>query len=154
MGASSALDPTADDTWENLNRLLEVNDASGGADLAYELSGNPSALDRAIGMTGFGGRIVVGSWYGGKRVEVDLGGRFHRGRMRLVSSQVSTLAPELSGRWTKARRLDVALRMLHEVRPASLITHRVPISRAAEAYEVLHRDASDAVQVMLTYEDM
>jgi 2-desacetyl-2-hydroxyethyl bacteriochlorophyllide A dehydrogenase len=153
FGAHAAVDPKADDTPAKLKTLLELTDANGGADLTYELSGNPSALDHAISLMGFGGRIVVGSWYGGKRVEVDLGGRFHRGRIHLVSSQVSTLAPGLSGRWTKARRLALALRMLHEVRPAGLITHRIPITRAAEAYAVLLHNPGDAVQVMLTYED-
>ncbi len=152
LGAYASVDPTADATSEILKKLLEVNDPSGGADLTYELSGNPSALDRAIALTGFDGRIVVGSWYGGKRVEADLGGRFHRGRIQVMSSQVSTLAPELCGRWSKARRLDVALKMLQEVRPAPLITHRVPISHAAEAYSVLQQDPGDAIQVMLTYE--
>jgi 2-desacetyl-2-hydroxyethyl bacteriochlorophyllide A dehydrogenase len=153
VGASASLDPVDDATAERLKQLLQVDNAGNGADLTYELSGNPLALDMAISLAGFDGRIVVGSWYGKKRVEVDLGGRFHRGRIHLVSSQVSTLSPGLSGRWSKARRLDLALRMLHEIRPAGLITHRIPISRAADAYAVLHQTPGDAIGVMLTYEE-
>ena len=33
-----------------------------GADLTFELSGNPTALNDAIALTAFGGRIVIGSW--------------------------------------------------------------------------------------------
>jgi len=120
-------------------------------DLCYELSGSPVALGQAIAATGFNGRIVIGSWYGTKRANLDLGGRFHRSRIRLISSQVSTLAPELSGRWTKARRLQTALQLLAEIRPSRFITHRIPFADAAKAYELLDQTPEDAVQVVLTY---
>ncbi len=121
------------------------------ADLTYELSGSPAALDQAIAVTGFNGRIIIGSWYGQKRADLNLGGRFHRSRIRLISSQVSTLAPELSGRWTKARRLDVARQMLREVKPARLITHRFPLAEAAKAYELIDQHPEACIQIILTY---
>ncbi len=122
-----------------------------GADLTYELSGNPTALDQAIAVTGFSGRIVIGSWYGQKRADLNLGGPFHRSRIRLISSQVSSLAPEWGGRWTKSRRLQVAWRMIERLRPASLITHRIPIEQASTAYTLLDRHPEDAMQIILTY---
>jgi 2-desacetyl-2-hydroxyethyl bacteriochlorophyllide A dehydrogenase len=120
-------------------------------DLCYELSGSPAALDQAIAATGFHGRIVIGSWYGTKRANLDLGGRFHRSRIRLISSQVSTLAPELTGRWTKARRLQTALQLLAEIRPSRFITHRIPFADAAKAYELLDQRPEETVQIVLTY---
>ena len=78
-------------------------------------------------------------------------GAFHRSRMRLISSQVSTIAPRFAGRWSQARRREVAWRMLAEIEPARLITHRFPVSRADEAYDLLDRHPQEAVQVMLTY---
>jgi 2-desacetyl-2-hydroxyethyl bacteriochlorophyllide A dehydrogenase len=122
-----------------------------GADLAFELSGAPEALDQAIAVTGFAGRVVIGSWYGQKRASLDLGGRFHRSRIRLISSQVSTLAPELSGRWTKARRFGLAWEMIRKVQPAELITQRFPIQQAAQAYALLEQDPGKAIQILLTY---
>ena len=74
-----------------------------GTDLTLELSGSPEALGAAITLTRFSGRIVIGSWYGEKRAPIDLGGLFHRSRLKLISSQVSTIAPELSARWDKQR---------------------------------------------------
>lgn len=123
------------------------------ADLTFELSGNPDALNLALALTGFAGRIVIGSWYGEKRAALDLGGDFHRSRIRLISSQVSTLAPELTGRWTKARRLDVAWRMLERVNVARLITHRIPLADAATAYMMLDAQAEEIMQALLTYGD-
>ncbi len=153
-GATASLDPSEPQVAEKLADLLDMQSVVGGADLVYELSGNPAALDLAVKVTGFSGRIIVGSWYGAKRSDLDLGSRFHRGRMHLVSSQVSRIAPELTGRWTKERRLQWALRMLEESQPADLITHRFHISQAAEAYAILHEQPEHAIQVMLTYEDL
>lgn len=122
-----------------------------GADLTYELTGVPEALNQAIAVTGFNGRIVIGSWYGTKPAALNLGGRFHRNRQHLVSSQVSTLNPVLSGRWTKDRRLEVAWDLAAELHPASLITHRIPFSDAGEAYRLIDQQPENTIQVVLTY---
>jgi 2-desacetyl-2-hydroxyethyl bacteriochlorophyllide A dehydrogenase len=124
---------------------------AGEMDLIFELSGSPDALDLAIRLAGYGGRIVVGSWYGQKRAPIDLGGRFHRNRLQITSSQVSTVAPELSGRWDKARRLDAAWRMIGELGPERWITQRFPVEEAAAAYRLLDEQPGDALQVVLTY---
>ena len=121
------------------------------ADLTYELSGAPRGLDLAISLTGDFGRVVIGSWYGSKPVALDLGGRFHRAHMRLIGTQVSNLAPEWGGRWTKRRRLEVAWEMIRRCRPQQLITHRLPLARAAEAYRLLDEQPQQAIQIVLTY---
>ena len=122
-----------------------------GADLVYEVSGNPAALGTAVDLAGFGGRVVVGSWYGGRRAEVGLGSHFHRDRVRISSSQVSTVAPGLAGRWDKARRLGLAWEMLRRVRPGGLVTHRLPFLQAQEAYELLGSARDEVLQVVLEY---
>lgn len=123
-----------------------------GADLAYELSGTPETLDDALDVVGYDGRIVVGSWYGRKRAETDLGGFFHRNRVDVSSSQVSTLAPDLRGRWTKERRLDAAWDRLRGIDADKLVTHRVAFENAPEAYRLLDDGPENAVQVLLTHE--
>jgi 2-desacetyl-2-hydroxyethyl bacteriochlorophyllide A dehydrogenase len=149
-GAHLSLDPASPGV---LRQLLDaLSDGSyRGADLCYEVSGNPEALEQAIAATGFHGRVVIGSWYGLKKADLNLGGRFHRSRMRLISSQVSTLAPELSGRWSKFRRYLLAWRMLQEIDPTPLITHRFPLTEAARAFKLLDQNPGEALQVILTY---
>lgn len=120
-------------------------------DLVLELSGNPSALDTAIDLAGEEGRIVVGSWYGSKRAQVALGGHFHRGRLQILSSQVSTLAPPLRGRWTKERRLGFALELARRLEPSHFITRRFPFEQAAEAYRLIDEGAGQHLQVVLDY---
>lgn len=122
-----------------------------GADLVYELSGNPEALDEAIAAAGHEARLVVGSWYGSKRARVDLGGRFHRRRLRITSSQVSHIGAALSARWDRERRFDAAWRALADIDTLPLVSHRVPFQEAQGAYELLDRSPGDVLQVLLDY---
>jgi len=121
------------------------------ADLTFELSGDPAALDLAIAVTGFAGRIVIGSWYGTKRAPIDLGGKFHRSRIRLMSSQVSTIDPALQGRWSKERRFKAAWALIPLLNPQELITQRFPFEAGAQAYEMLDRHPEQTIQVILDY---
>jgi 2-desacetyl-2-hydroxyethyl bacteriochlorophyllide A dehydrogenase len=141
-----SLDPDTSGFRDRARAALEL-----GADLTYELSGNPSALNDAIALTAFSGRIVIGSWYGEKQVEVNLGGTFHRSRIRLISSQVSSISPELGGRWNKARRFDVAWKALERIGPEKWITHRFSLDQATEAYRLLDEHPEEAVQVIFDY---
>lgn len=122
-----------------------------GADLVFELTGRPRVLNDAIAVAGFDARIVVGSWYGQKTAPVGLGKRFHRGRMQIVSSQVSSIAPTLRGRWTKERRLETVLDWLPELAPESLITHRFSLDDAAQAYHRLDEAPHELLQPVFTY---
>lgn len=123
-----------------------------GADLVFELSGQPASLDDAIDTVGYDGRVVVGSWYGTKRASLDLGTDFHRDRISIESSQVSTLAPETRGRFTHERRMSVALDRLRDLDTDSLLTHRIPFQDADAAYRLLDDEPETALQVLLTYQ--
>jgi 2-desacetyl-2-hydroxyethyl bacteriochlorophyllide A dehydrogenase len=120
-------------------------------DLVFELSGSPSALNDAIASTTFSGRIVIGSWYGQKHAEIDLGGTFHRSRIKLISSQVSTISPELSGRWNKSRRFDTAWKALERIKPEQWITHRFALNDADKAYQLLDENPQETIQVIFDY---
>lgn len=126
--------------------------AGRGAHFAIEASGNPNALQQAIDHVTVEGRVIVCSWYGEKRVSLDLGGNFHRGRLTIRSSQVGGIDPALAPRWDRARRLAAATDLLDDLVLADLITHRIPLARAAEAYKLLDERADETIQVVLTYD--
>lgn len=152
-GAHASLDPMQPNVVAELRGQLQGKRPFAGADLVYELSGNPAALDQAIAAAGYSGRVVVGSWYGQKQATLNLGGHFHRNHIRLISSQVSTIAPPWNGRWTKPRRLQTAWEMVQRHNPTPLITHRFPIHAAAEAYQLLAQQPSDVLQIIFQYGD-
>ncbi|MDP8924870.1 MAG: zinc-binding dehydrogenase [Chloroflexota bacterium] len=147
LGADAALAPS-DSLAAELRAALE--DAP--ADVAFEASGNPAALQAAIDSVADEGTVVACSWYGTKPVTLALGGHFHRGRVRLRSTQVGRLDPGLAPRWTLARRTSVVTRLLETLPLDSLITHRVPLSQAAWAYQLVDEQPEETVQVALAYD--
>ena len=150
LGAHRSVDPN-ETPIEEIRASLQGSGDYQGADLSFELSGSPAALDQAIAVTGYSGRVVIGSWYGSKEVIVNLGGSFHRSRMKIISSQVSSIDPGLRGRWTKDRILGQAWRFLEEINPSRLITHTFPFSDAEKAYHLLDKNPGECLQVVLAY---
>jgi 2-desacetyl-2-hydroxyethyl bacteriochlorophyllide A dehydrogenase len=137
----------SDDAAEFVNMITEGR----GADCVIEVSGNPKALPLALDLVGQEGLIVVASWYGNKPVTLDLGGRFHRGRVRMRSSQVGQLAPDLVPRWSYDRRMRMAWRMLSQFPYQAVITHEYRFENAASAYEAIDHSELPMVQAVLQY---
>jgi threonine dehydrogenase-like Zn-dependent dehydrogenase len=146
-GCSASLDPSQPKFHEEAQALLES-----GADLTLELCGSPSGLNDAIALTRFSGRVLIGSWYGDKKAPIDLGGAFHRSRIKLIASQVSTISPDLSGRWDKSRRFKVAWKALERIKPEKWITHRFSIDDAGKAYDLLDKNPQETIQVVFDYQ--
>jgi 2-desacetyl-2-hydroxyethyl bacteriochlorophyllide A dehydrogenase len=149
LGVTAVLDPGDP---EFVARALS-HTGGAGFDIVIELTGNPAALDLAMSSTAFSGRIIVGSWYGRRQAPLDLGGRFHRSRIQVRSSQVSTIAPELMGRWDKGRRFGVAGDAMRRIEPGRWITHRFSIGHADEAFRLLDTAQESTIQVVLEYPD-
>ena len=124
-----------------------------GVDLIIELSGNPEALNTAIDIAAFAGRIIVGSWYGEKTANIKLGGKFHRNRLKVISSQVSTISPEHEKTWTKKTRMEKALESIFRLKPHTLVTHQFSLEAANEAYDLLDKHPETAMQIVFNYED-
>lgn len=159
LGADATFSPSA--VFGELANALDLEHAEAtdaadnayeGADLVYEVSGRAEVLDQCLSITGFDGRIVVGSWYGTKPASLDLGGRFHRSRMKLRSSQVSTLAPRYRGRWSKDRRMNHVVSLLSDVTPKRLISHEVAPQDAPSIYRRIHEGTENILQPIFRYE--
>ena len=149
-----ALEAGADEVFEpgqNLGeRVLEAT-AGRGADVAVEASSSGTALQAAVDSVASEGTVVVASWYGTKPVALSLGGHFHRGRVRLRSSQVGRLNPELSSRWDRSRRTEAVLGLLPRLRLEELVSHRLPLGEAPEAYRLVDENPRETVQVVMTH---
>ncbi|MDB5219390.1 MAG: Threonine dehydrogenase [Myxococcaceae bacterium] len=113
----------------------------GAADIVIEATGDPRMLDAAVAWTRSEGRIVVASFYGARRAPIDLGDAFHRRRLQLQASQVSSIPPRLRERWTPARRWLFVLSLLHDRALDALIAPPTPFANAAELYASLAADA-------------
>jgi threonine dehydrogenase-like Zn-dependent dehydrogenase len=120
-----------------------------GVDVAIDASSSESGLQLALDTLAFEGTLVEASWFGDRKVGLELGRSFHRRRLKLLASQVSQVGAGLAPRWDKRRRLDTALELLAQLRPSRYITHRFPLGRAQEAFETIDRHPERVIQVVL-----
>jgi 2-desacetyl-2-hydroxyethyl bacteriochlorophyllide A dehydrogenase len=123
-----------------------------GAPLLIELSGAPSALADGLALLAHEGKAIVGSWYGTKPVPLPLGAHFHRRRLSIVSSQVSTIPAALRGRWDPRRRREAARDLLDQLPLSALATTEFAFEDAAEAYAAIDRCEDGLVHAALRYE--
>ena len=122
-----------------------------GVPLVVESSGDPAALSSALGLLGHEGTALVASWYGRKPVALPLGAEFHRRRLSIRSTQVSTIPARLSGTWTVARRRAIALELLRELPISALATHEFAFEDAQAGYQAIDRGVDDLMHVALSY---
>jgi threonine dehydrogenase-like Zn-dependent dehydrogenase len=129
----------------------DLDDAPRDIPLVVEASGRPEALASALGLLAPEGTALVASWYGNKQVALPLGAAFHRRRLTLRSTQVSTIPAALRSRWSIERRRAASVELLSALPLHALATHRFPITAAAEAFAALDRGEEGLLHAALCY---
>ena len=149
LGASSTIDPVADDVGA---RVREMTD-NRGADVVIEMSGSYAALHEAIRTAAYSSRVVVAGFFQGPATPVRLGEEFHHNRVSVIGSQISGVQPGLSHRWDKLRmsRTVFELEQAGQLQLTDLITHTVPAREAPAAFAMLDASPDEALQVVLDY---
>ena len=95
-------------------RFAPPQQARSEADLVIHASGAPEGLATALAIAGFEATVIEMSWYGTRVVPLALGGGFHSRRLTLRSSQVGAVPPGRRERWSRRRRLALALSLLRD----------------------------------------
>ena len=120
--------------------------------LAIEVSGNPDALRDRARTVGARGRSLVASWYGTKDVALPLGGEFHRRRLTIRSTQVSTIPARLSDRWNADDGGDAVVDLLDDLPlDRSRHAHRSRSTDAGDAYAAIDAGRDGLIHVALGY---
>jgi 2-desacetyl-2-hydroxyethyl bacteriochlorophyllide A dehydrogenase len=125
---------------------------TGDADAVVEATGDPRVLDDAILYAGREATVVVASFYGSRAYPVHLGAEFHRRRLTLRASQVSTIPPSRAPRWDALRRFEVVHRLLHDPSLDALIDPCASIEDAARVYARLDAAPGESAQTVFDYE--
>jgi 2-desacetyl-2-hydroxyethyl bacteriochlorophyllide A dehydrogenase len=136
----------------NLPDAVKGATGGDGVSLVVDASGNPDVLPAALDLLAHEGQVLVASWYGTKEVRLPLGGAFHRRRLAIRSTQVSTIPSQLGSRWTIGRRREAATRLLDELPLAPLATHTFSFEEAAAAFAALDRGDEGILHVALSYD--
>jgi len=103
-------------------------------DLAFHASSSGEGLQLCLDHTGFEARIVELSWYGNRKINLELGGDFHSKRKAIVASQVSAIAPAFRGRWDFLRRKQLVFALLKDPAFDRHVTHTIPFAESPEYY--------------------
>ncbi|MEL6962209.1 MAG: zinc-binding alcohol dehydrogenase [Pseudomonadota bacterium] len=96
--------------------FVAPDEATPDADLVIHASGRPEGLRTAFEIAGFEATILDLSWYGDREVALPLGENFHSRRLKLISSQVGSIAPAMRLRKSHRDRLELALTLLADQR--------------------------------------
>ncbi|MGN9838464.1 zinc-dependent alcohol dehydrogenase [Nonomuraea sp. H19] len=149
FGAAETFDVAAGSVAEFMRKRVE------GADTVIELSGSHQGLHEAIRTVRKGGRVVAAGFYQGDGVGLRLGEEFHHNQVQLVSSQIGGVASWLAHRWDVERLQRTFMELVHrgEIDAAELISHVMPIERAAEAFDLLDKHQSEVLQLVFRFEE-
>ena len=136
---------------EDLAGAVAEATAGAGVALVVEASGNPQALAAALPLLAHEGTALVASWYGTKPVTLPLGGEFHRRRLTIRSTQVSTIPARLGDRWDIGRRRAAVVELMAELPLDRLASHEFPVADAGTAFAALDRADEGIVHAALCY---
>jgi threonine dehydrogenase-like Zn-dependent dehydrogenase len=120
--------------------------------LVIDASGNPDAPAMALNLLAHEGTLLIASWFGTKPVVLPLGGAFHRRRLVIRSTQVSTVPARLSGTWSRSRRQQETVELLPELPLAELCTHAFDFGDAAAAFRAVDEGKPGLMHAVLNYD--
>ncbi len=132
-------------------RSPRVEDLEPSFDLAVHASASSEGLQVALDHVGFEGRVVELSWYGTRPVTVQLGGTFHNQRKRIISSQVSTIAPTQRPRWDNQRRKVLVVDLLRRSEFDAHITHTVAFRDLPHVFQRLAQSPTEGLAYLVDY---
>jgi NADPH:quinone reductase-like Zn-dependent oxidoreductase len=133
-------------------QLLHEPPLGADADLVIHASGHPDGLRSALQVAGVEGTIVEASWHGDHDVCLPLGEWFHSRRLTIRSSQVGRIPPGRAPRWSRVRRMSLALELLRAPELDTLITGESGFSELPEVMARLSHDSRAALCHRVRYE--
>lgn len=131
---------------------IAPEEVDGGASIVVECSGRPEVLAGALDLLVHEGTALVASWYGDKPVELPLGGAFHRRRLTIRSTQVSSIPRHLQDEWSFERRTQAAVSLMRELPVEHLATHTFAVREAQAAFEAADTQAGGLIHAALSYD--
>ena len=133
-------------------RFAAPQEARGEADLVIHASGAPEGLATALAVAGFEATVLEMSWYGTRIVPLALGGAFHSRRLDLRSSQVGTVPAGRRVRWSRRRRLALALSLLADPAFDMLLSGETDFDRLPELMPLLAASPAGVLCHTLRYD--
>lgn len=126
-------------------------DAPPDQDCVIHTSVSEAGLATSLRLAGFEATVVEASWFGTTQPCIPLGNAFHSRRLTLKASQVGEVPPGRRARWTRKRRLAMALQLLSDPKFDCLITNEVPFRDLPSQLSALFRNDSADLAAVVRY---
>lgn len=110
------------------------------ADVAFNTSGAEMGLQYCIDKVGKEGKIIELSWYGNKKVSLELGKSFHYHRKQLISSQVSTIPKNKQVDWDFKKRKQYVFDLLKNEAYDQYISGIIPFKDSPQFFNQLRNN--------------
>jgi L-iditol 2-dehydrogenase len=150
LGADYVVNPTEVDAVEEVMRLTDGR----GADVVIEATGNPNAIPVALNMAGRLGRVVIlGSPRGLSTVNFYM--PIHRKGLIVIGAHnnVRPRYESLPHFWTDKDDMKLALKLMAQgkLKVRELISLKMPVEKAPEAYRLIMERKEGILGVLLYY---
>lgn len=150
MGATAAIDPTAEDVGLAVRRLL-----GRPADIAIEASGSYRALYGAMRSVGQCARIVTLGYYKGDHSNLPFGAEWHHNRLELISSMPVWDNPSREAPlWDLARLEATVVEFFRRgwLTSDGIADPIVDFAQAADAFVQTYHHPDDAVKLCVAFD--
>ncbi|MEO1079466.1 MAG: zinc-binding alcohol dehydrogenase [Pseudomonadota bacterium] len=122
------------------------------ADCLFHCSGSAGGLQWSIDALSFEGRVVEVSWYGDREIGLKLGGSFHYGRKRIVSSQVAAVAAPVRDTISFRQRHEQVLALLLDPELDRLLEPRIPFRALPDFMHQLYKGENTGFAPVVIYD--
>lgn len=134
LGADIVINPTETDVAKEIKKITDGR----GADVTIEAIGSPEALNNCLESVKGGGNISIVGVFSFDKVEISIREMLRR-RLQIRAALVNMVNMGRLMSLIKGGKLDLT----------SLITHRMPLSKAEEAYRIFSSRSEDVLKVLL-----
>jgi len=135
LGADVIIDPSREDPAKRIGDLTNGH----GVDLVVEASGTDNAIAATIDVAKRNGRVVYIGHSIGRKIPIEIGKTLWKGL---------TLVGKAGSPYFFPRTIEFMSRAKKSVELASVITHRFPLEKAVEAFE-LASERESSVKILL-----
>ncbi len=120
-------------------------------DICYHCTGNENGLQFCIDRAKTEGKIIELSWYGNKSVNINLGGTFHTGRKKIISSQVSGIPNNKKSSWDFRKRKELVFQLLQHKIYDKLPCLEIPFEDSPQFFNKLRNEFISEPGLIIRY---
>lgn len=107
------------------------------ADVAFHTTATEQGLQTCIKRIEKEGRVIELSWYGNRKISLQLGHSFHYDRKQIISSQVSSIPKKMQAQWNFAKRKQYVFELLESDIYDAYISPVIPFEESASFFHDL-----------------